>query len=133
MVEAGGREPLEFLPADADPRGELAPRDVVARAVAAADATGGAWLDARDIDDFPTRFPGITSILTSHGLDAAHDLLPVAPALHYAMGGIRTDLEGRSTLPGLWAVGEVAWIDDEGLISYVADPERCASALRRAA
>jgi L-aspartate oxidase len=93
---------------DADPRGELAPRDVVARAVAAADATGGAWLDARDIDDFPTRFPGITSILTSHGLDAAHDLLPVAPALHYAMGGVRTDLEGRSTLPGLWAVGEVA-------------------------
>jgi L-aspartate oxidase len=93
---------------DADPRGELAPRDVVARAVAAADATGGAWLDARDIEDFPTRFPGITSILASHGLDAAHDLLPVAPALHYAMGGVRTDLEGRSTLPGLWAVGEVA-------------------------
>ncbi|HEU4524341.1 MAG TPA: L-aspartate oxidase [Gemmatimonadales bacterium] len=93
---------------DADPRGELAPRDVVARAVAAADATGGAWLDARDIDDFPTRFPGITSILASHGLDPAHDLLPVAPALHYAMGGVRTDLEGRSTVPGLWAVGEVA-------------------------
>jgi L-aspartate oxidase len=93
---------------DADPRGELAPRDVVARAVAAADATGGAWLDARDIEDFPARFPGITSILASHGLDPAHDLLPVAPALHYAMGGVRTDLEGRSTLPGLWAVGEVA-------------------------
>jgi L-aspartate oxidase len=93
---------------DADPRGELAPRDVVARAVAAADATGGAWLDARDIEDFPARFPGITSILSSHGLDPAHDLLPVAPALHYAMGGVRTDLEGRSTLPGLWAVGEVA-------------------------
>ena len=93
---------------DADPRGELAPRDVVARAVAAADATGGAWLDARDIDDFRTRFPGITSILASHRLDPANDLLPVAPALHYAMGGIRTDLEGRSTLAGLWAVGEVA-------------------------
>ena len=93
---------------DADPRGELAPRDVVARAVAAAVATGGAWLDARDIDDFPVRFPGITGILASHGLDPARDMLPVAPALHYAMGGIRTDLEGRSTLPGLWAVGEVA-------------------------
>jgi L-aspartate oxidase len=76
--------------------------------VAAADATGGAWLDTRDIDDFSARFPGITSILTSHGLDPAHDLLPVAPALHYAMGGVRTDLEGRSTVPGLWAVGEVA-------------------------
>jgi L-aspartate oxidase len=93
---------------DADPRGELAPRDVVARAVATADSTGGAWLDARDIEDFPTRFPGITSILASHALDPARDLLPVAPALHYAMGGIRTDLEGRSTLPGMWAVGEVA-------------------------
>jgi L-aspartate oxidase len=93
---------------DADPRGELAPRDVVARAVAAADATGGAWLDARDIEDFPTRFPGIRTILALHGLDPADDLLPVAPALHYAMGGVRTDLEGRSTLPGLWAVGEVA-------------------------
>ena len=93
---------------DADPRGELAPRDVVARAVAAADTTGGAWLDARDIDDFPIRFPGITTILASHGLAPARDLLPVAPALHYAMGGVRTDLEGRSTVPGLWAVGEVA-------------------------
>ena len=93
---------------DADPRGELAPRDVVARAVAAADLAGGAWLDARDVDDFGGRFPGITAMLSGHGLDAARDLIPVAPALHYAMGGIRTDLEGRSTSRGLWAVGEVA-------------------------
>ncbi|CAN5736062.1 L-aspartate oxidase [soil metagenome] len=93
---------------DADPRGELAPRDVVARAVAVADAAGGAWLDARDIEDFATRFPGITAILAEHGLDPLRDALPVAPALHYAMGGVRTDLEGRSNLPGLWAVGEVA-------------------------
>ena len=93
---------------DADPRGELAPRDVVARAVAAADATGGAWLDAREIDGFGTRFPGVTEILRRHGLHPERDLIPVAPALHYAMGGIRTDLDGRSTRPGLWAVGEVA-------------------------
>ncbi len=93
---------------DADPRGELAPRDVVARAVAAADATGGAWLDAREIPDFPERFPGVTRILSEHGISPARDLLPVAPALHYAMGGIRTDLDGRSTREGLWAVGEVA-------------------------
>jgi L-aspartate oxidase len=93
---------------DADPRGELAPRDVVARAVAAADAAGGAWLDARGVTDFPARFPGITAMLAGHGLDPARELLPVAPALHYAMGGIQTDLEGRSTLPGLWAAGEVA-------------------------
>jgi len=93
---------------DADPRGELAPRDVVARAVATADATGGAWLDGRDIDDFAARFPGITAMLARHGLDPRRDLLPVAPALHYAMGGVETDLDGASTLPGLWAVGEVA-------------------------
>jgi L-aspartate oxidase len=93
---------------DADPRGELAPRDVVSRAVAAADATGGAWLDARDIHDFSTRFPGVTAILTQHGLDAGRDLIPVAPALHYAMGGIRTDLDGRTDRAGLWAVGECA-------------------------
>jgi L-aspartate oxidase len=93
---------------DADPRGELAPRDVVARAVAVADANGGAWLDARDIEDFPDRFPGITGMLARHRLDAAEDLIPVAPALHYAMGGVLTDLEGRSTTPGLWAAGEVA-------------------------
>ncbi|HEY7479403.1 MAG TPA: L-aspartate oxidase [Gemmatimonadales bacterium] len=93
---------------DADPRGELAPRDVLARAVALADTDGGAWLDAREIEDFSSRFPGITAILARHGLDPSRDVLPVAPALHYAMGGVRTDLEGRATLPGLWAVGEVA-------------------------
>ncbi|MGH7509469.1 MAG: L-aspartate oxidase [Gemmatimonadales bacterium] len=93
---------------DHDVRGELAPRDVLARAVAAADASGGAWLDASSVEDFASRFPGITSTLVGHGLDPARDLLPVAPALHYAMGGIQTDLQGRTTMPGLWAVGEVA-------------------------
>jgi L-aspartate oxidase len=93
---------------DFDSRGELAPRDVVARAVAAADAAGGAWLDARAVESFSSRFPGITAMLARFGLDPARDLLPVAPALHYAMGGIQTDLEGRTTKPGLWAVGEVA-------------------------
>jgi L-aspartate oxidase len=93
---------------DLDSRGELAPRDVVARAVAAADSSGGAWLDARAVEGFSSRFPGITAMLARYGLDPARDLLPVAPALHYAMGGIQTDLEGRTTKPGLWAVGEVA-------------------------
>jgi L-aspartate oxidase len=93
---------------DADPRGELAPRDIVARAVATADASGGAWLDARAVPDFTASFPGITTMLAQHGLDPARDLIPVAPALHYAMGGILTDLEGRASRPGLWAVGEVA-------------------------
>jgi len=57
-------------------RGELAPRDVVARAVAAADAAGGAWLDARAIENFPSRFPGITAMLGRLGLDPAHALCP---------------------------------------------------------
>lgn len=101
--QAGRRFTLE-----SDPRGELAPRDIVSRAVAAADAGGGAWLDARTVDNFATRFPGITAMLSRFGLDPTRDLLPVAPALHYAMGGIQTDLEGRTTKPRLWAVGEVA-------------------------
>jgi L-aspartate oxidase len=104
LVDATGRR----FALEADPRAELAPRDVLARAVAAADAAGGAWLDARSVSDFPTRFPGITAMLARFKLDPAQDLLPVAPALHYAMGGVQTDLEGRSSLPGLWAVGEVA-------------------------
>jgi L-aspartate oxidase len=104
LVDGGGRR----FALDVDPRGELAPRDIVARAVAAADAAGGAWLDARGVAEFPARFPGITAMLARHGLDPASDLLPVAPALHYAMGGIQTDLEGRASVSGLWAVGEVA-------------------------
>jgi L-aspartate oxidase len=102
LVDAAGRRFMLEL----DPRAELAPRDVVARAVA--DAEGGAWLDAREVPDFAATFPGITAMLATHGLDASRDLLPVAPALHYAMGGISTDLDGRTTRTGLWAAGEVA-------------------------
>jgi L-aspartate oxidase len=104
LLDKGGRR----FALDSDARGELAPRDVLARAVAVADANGGAWLDARAVQGFATRFPGITAVLVRYGLDPASDLLPVAPALHYAMGGIQTDLEGRTSKPGLWAVGEVA-------------------------
>jgi len=56
----------------------------------------------------PTRFPNITSTLEDAGIDSRADLIPVAPAAHYTMGGIATDLDGRSTLPGLYAVGECA-------------------------
>lgn len=104
LVNAAGKR----FALDADARGELAPRDVVARAVFAADHSGGAWLDAREVPDFATQFPGVTAILAAYGLNASTDLLPVAPALHYAMGGVSTDLDGRSTKAGLWAAGEVA-------------------------
>lgn len=104
LVDAGGHR---FL-ANLDPRAELAPRDIVAQAVAATNRRGGAWLDARAVPDFPSRFPGVTAMLASHGIDPAQDPIPVAPALHYAMGGIVTDLDGRASRRGLWAVGEVA-------------------------
>lgn len=104
LIDRSGRR---FM-TDVDPRAELAPRDIVARAVAGADANGGAWLDARMVPQFEQRFPGVTRLLAQHGLDPARDPIPVAPAQHYAMGGIGTDLDGRSSRAGLWAVGEVA-------------------------
>lgn len=88
---------------------ELAPRDEVARAVAARMQATGApsvGLDMRAVD--PDRFPNVFTRLREGGIDAARELVPVAPAAHYMMGGIATDLDGRSTLPGLYAVGECA-------------------------
>jgi len=88
---------------------ELAPRDEVARAIAALLAQTGATavsLDMRAID--PARFPNVVSALRDAGLDPASEPIPVAPAAHYMMGGIVTDLHGASTVPGLYAVGETA-------------------------
>jgi L-aspartate oxidase len=61
-----------------------------------------------DPDRVRTRFPDITAVCAAHGIDLATDPVPVTPAAHYAMGGVLTDLSGRSTIPGLWAVGECA-------------------------
>jgi L-aspartate oxidase len=88
---------------------ELAPRDEVALAIEAELRRSGepaVWLDMRGVD--VQRFPNIATALGELGLDPARDLLPVAPAAHYTMGGIATDLDGRSSLPGLYAVGECA-------------------------
>ena len=90
---------------------ELAPRDVVSRAMAARMAEQGVdhlWLDATGLERFSQRFPTIAASLTSIGLDPQHDWLPIAPAAHHLSGGVITDLWGATTLPGLWAVGEVA-------------------------
>jgi L-aspartate oxidase len=86
---------------------ELAPRDEVARAVQRQMALTGASsvdLDMRDVD--PALFPNVVSALRQAGIDPERELVPVAPAAHYMMGGIATDLDGRATLPGLYAVGE---------------------------
>lgn len=93
---------------DADERGELAPRDIVARSVAGRALRGDAFLDARHVEQVDERFPGVAALVAKHGFLLSRDLLPVAPAMHYAMGGIRTDLDGRSSVPGLWAAGECA-------------------------
>jgi L-aspartate oxidase len=86
---------------------ELAPRDEVARAVQRQiDSSGGTpvGLDMRDVD--PALFPNVVSALRKAGIDPEHELVPVAPAAHYMMGGIATDLHGRASIAGLYAVGE---------------------------
>jgi L-aspartate oxidase len=98
---------------DIDPAGELAPRDVVARGIAAQMARQGGrpvLLDATQLGAgfLAKRFPTIDAACRRFGLNWAHEPVPVTPAAHYWMGGIRTDLWGRSSLPGLFAVGEVA-------------------------
>lgn len=98
---------------DVDPRGELAPRDVVARAVwRQAIAQGGipVLLDATALgrDRLEQRFPGLDAACRAAGYDWAREAVPVTPAAHYGMGGVVTDLDGRTSLPGLFAVGEVA-------------------------
>jgi L-aspartate oxidase len=91
------------------PSAELAPRDVVARGVFAEIAAGrGAFLDARGIEKFSERFPTVFAACTAAGIDPAHATMPIAPAAHYHMGGLLTDANGRTSLDGLWAAGEVA-------------------------
>ncbi|MBL4698971.1 MAG: L-aspartate oxidase, partial [Phycisphaerales bacterium] len=99
-----------FMP-DIHPLAELAPRDVVASAIVRQLAIQGGkhvWLDCRHIKNFPTRFPGIHATLKSFELDPAKDLIPVHPAAHYTIGGVRTDLRSRTSIPNLLAVGEVS-------------------------
>jgi L-aspartate oxidase len=93
------------------PEAELAPRDIVARGVFAEIQAGrGAFLDARQAlgASFAQRFPGVYEVCRRAGIDPARDLIPVAPAAHYHMGGVLTDANGRTSLDGLWAAGEVA-------------------------
>jgi L-aspartate oxidase len=90
---------------------ELASRDVVAKAMTARmleQGTDHLWLDATGLEAFDERFPTIAAAVRAIGLDPTRDWLPIAPAAHYLSGGVVTDLDGATALPGLWACGEVA-------------------------
>jgi L-aspartate oxidase len=99
LLDAGGERFVD----------ELAPRDEVARAIWERMQAAGrpsVDLDMRDVD--PDHFPNVVGALQEAGLDPTHQLIPVAPAAHYGMGGIVADLDGATTVPGLYAVGEAA-------------------------
>lgn len=96
---------------------ELAPRDVVSRAIAEClerDGTEHVWLDATGLDHFDRRFPTLAASIREAGLDPSRDWLPVAPAAHHLAGGVLTDLDGATLVPGLFAVGECACVGVHG-------------------
>jgi L-aspartate oxidase len=106
------RNGYRFMP-DYDPRAELAPRDVVSLAIVAQmerTRHPNVYLDLRHLppDRVRARFPGIDAICADFDLDVTHDRIPVRPGAHYMMGGVTVDLQGRTTVPGLWAAGEVS-------------------------
>ncbi|MGD9753034.1 MAG: L-aspartate oxidase [Acidimicrobiia bacterium] len=126
------------------PDAELAPRDIVARGNYAELVAGRRpCLDARAAvgDRFPERFPTVFALAQAHGLDPRTDLLPVSPAAHYCMGGVATDIDGRTSKAGLWVVGEAASnglhganrLASNSLLEGVVMGRRVGGALRRAA
>ena len=108
VVDAAGRR---FL-LDTDPRGELAPRDVVARAIweeMTRSGSASVFLDCRGAGErLVERFPTVVATCREHGVDPVERPIPIAPAAHYTIGGVVTDLDGATTVPGLYACGEVA-------------------------
>jgi L-aspartate oxidase len=108
LVDRDGRR---FMP-EFDERAELAPRDVVSRAITVVmhrTQHASVYLDLRhlDADAVRTRFPGMAALCAQFGLDLARDRIPVRPGAHYMIGGVTVDTEGRTSVPGLFAAGEV--------------------------
>lgn len=121
LVDGNGKRFMRAYHPDA----ELAPRDVVSRSIALhlaklGDPNGHVYLDARLIEQakgpgfLAKRFPTLTQRTLDAGIDWTRDLVPVAPAAHYWMGGVATDLRARTTVPGLYAAGEVACTGVQG-------------------
>ncbi|MEY2966167.1 MAG: L-aspartate oxidase, partial [Actinomycetota bacterium] len=110
LIDAAGRRVMDGVHVQAD----LAPRDVVAAAIARrmAEAPAGVvdhvYLDARGIENLAMRFPTITAKCREAGIDPVRELIPVAPAAHYACGGVCATLDGTTSLQGLFVVGEAA-------------------------
>lgn len=109
LVDKNG---TRFMP-DYDERAELAPRDIVSRAIVAQMAKTNSptvflTLAHKDPELIMHRFPGIAAICAQFGIDITKDRIPVRPGAHYMMGGIAVDMEGRTTVPGLWAIGEAS-------------------------
>ncbi|MHA7284993.1 L-aspartate oxidase [Arthrobacter sp. MDT3-44] len=142
LVDADGRR---FMP-DYHPDGDLAPRDVVSRSIArhlarrpSADVRDRVYLDATAFGAtfLARRFPSLTDLTARHGYDWSTVVVPVVPAAHYWMGGVRTDTDGRTSVPGLFAVGEVARTGVHGanrlasnsLLEGVVFGARCAAAI----
>ena len=104
------REGKRFMP-ERHPLAELAPRDVVARCIfqeMTRAETSHIWLDARHIEKVTEKFPMIAATCRDYGVDIEKDLIPIAPAAHYMMGGVHTDIWGRTNIEALYACGEVA-------------------------
>ena len=115
LTDADGRR---FMP-EYDERAELAPRDIVARAIHSEMAASGAGCVYLDLTPLPAahvtaRFPQVYSRCLSHGLDITKEPIPVSPAAHYTMGGVRTNVWGETTIAGLYACGECACISVHG-------------------
>lgn len=107
LIDSAGRR---FM-ADVHPLADLAPRDVVAKAITRVmlrEGTDHVRLDARGIEDLDTRFPSIMASCRNAGIEPGKEPIPVRPAAHYASGGLRTDIWGATSVPGLFACGEVA-------------------------